>query len=226
MSAGSVVFLRHGRTAYNAGGRLQGQIDIPLDEVGLWQAENGARALAAAHGAARVITSDLIRARATAEHYASVRSQDLVVDPRARERSFGQWEGLTAHEIEQQWPAEHALWRSGGYPDGFGMETRDEVAARLVEAVDEHCADLGSDETLVVVSHGAAISIAITALLGLDPENWRGVSGLHNVHWSHLERLTSGRAPGWRLCAHNVGAGFPLDHWNFGPDWQSEPSSF
>jgi probable phosphoglycerate mutase len=83
--------------------------------------------------------------------------------------------------------------------------------------------ELGSDETLVVVSHGAAISLAVTALLGLDPAGWRGIAGMHNVHWSHLHRSGPGAVPEWRLVAHNVGAGYPLDQWQAGPDWNLEP---
>ena len=89
----------------------------------------------------------------------------------------------------------------------------------------EHVESLERDDTLVVVSHGAAITLAVTALLGLDPEGWRGISGLHNVHWSHLHRSAPAATPAWRLVAHNVGAGFPLDEWNAGPDWNLEPVS-
>ena len=67
--------------------------------------------------------------------------------------------------------------------------------------------------------------LAVTALLGLDAEGWRGISGLHNVHWSHLHRSAPTARPAWRLVAHNVGAGFPLDEWNAGPDWNLEPVS-
>lgn len=225
MSAGSVVFLRHGRTAYNAAGRLQGQVDIPLDEVGQWQAEHGARALATFHACSRVVASDLVRARVTAEHYARVGGHELVIDQRVRERSFGDWEGLTRPEIEEGWPEEFAQWRRGEQPAGASIETRTEVAARMLAAVDEHGADLGSDDTLVIVSHGAAITIGVTALIGLDPEAWRGLNGLHNVHWSHVERSGPAATTPWRLLAHNVGAGFPLDHWNAGPDWNLEPTS-
>ncbi|MCB7137975.1 histidine phosphatase family protein [Cellulosimicrobium marinum] len=225
MTAGTVVLLRHGRTAYNATMRLQGQVDIPLDAVGQWQAEEGAKALASAHRATCVVSSDLVRAADTARAYAGAVGTDVVLDARLRERGFGEWEGLTGEEISARWPDEHAAWRRGEEPTRAGAETRDEVAGRMHEAVTEHVEALGPDDTLVVVSHGAAITLAVTAMLGLDPAGWRGMFGLHNVHWSHLHRSGPASVPPWRLVAHNVGAGFPLDHWNAGPDWNLEPVS-
>ncbi|GII98252.1 putative phosphoglycerate mutase [Sediminihabitans luteus] len=224
MSAGTIVLLRHGRTAYNAAMRLQGQVDIALDDVGQWQAEQGGRALASAHRATRVVASDLSRAAATAEAYAAaLGGREVILDARVRERSFGEWEGLTGPEIKAGWPDEHAAWRAGGEPTSTGAELKIDVAARMVAAITEHAADLADDETLVVVSHGAAITLAVTGLLGLDAGTWRGVAGLHNVHWSHLHRSGPGATPDWRLVAHNVGADFPIDQWNAGPDWNLEP---
>jgi probable phosphoglycerate mutase len=225
MPADTVVLLRHARTAYNATLRLQGQIDIPLDDVGRWQATEGANALASSHRATRIVTSDLERAADTAAAYAQAIGGDVVVqtDVRLRERSFGDWEGMTAEEIAEGWPEEYTLWRRGADPVRAGAETKAAVAKRTAEAVREHAEDLGSDETLVVVSHGAAISLAVTALLGLDADGWRGIAGMHNVHWSHLHRSGSHAVPEWRLVAHNVGAGYPLDQWRLGPDWNLEP---
>ncbi|WP_418276467.1 histidine phosphatase family protein [Isoptericola jiangsuensis] len=225
MPADTIVLLRHGRTAYNASARLQGQIDIPLDEVGHWQALEGAAALASSHRATRIVSSDLGRAVDTARAYSDVVGVPLVTDTRLRERSFGQWEGLTSAEIAERWPAEHARWRRGADPQGTDAEAKADVAARMTAAVIDHAADLSDGDCLVVVSHGAAISLAITGLLGLDAATWRGISGMHNVHWSHLHRSAPGAVPGWRLVAHNVGAGFPLDRWQAGPHADLEPEA-
>lgn len=225
MTAGTVVLVRHARTAYNASLRLQGQIDIPLDEVGRWQADEGAAALASSHRAARVVSSDLGRAADTAAAYVRALGGSVGVrtDERLRERAFGEWEGMTGEEISARWPDEYTAWRQGAEPAGAGAETKAQVARRMHAAITEHAGDLDGDECLVVVSHGAAISLAVTALLGLDPTGWRGIAGMHNVHWSHLHRSADGVVPGWRLVAHNVGAGYPLDRWQAGPDWNLEP---
>ncbi|MGF0117336.1 histidine phosphatase family protein [Promicromonospora sp. Marseille-Q5078] len=224
MTAGTVVLLRHARTAYNASLRLQGQIDIPLDDVGRWQATEGGSALASSHRATRIVSSDLGRARETASAYAdALGGAPVQTDARLRERGFGAWEGLSAEELRERWPEEYAAWRKGAEPVSAGAESKATVAARMAEAVTEHAAGLDDDATLVVVSHGAAISLGVTALLGLDATSWRGLAGMHNVHWSHLHRSGEGAAPAWRLVAHNVGAGYPLDHWQAGPDWNLEP---
>lgn len=218
MTAGTVVLLRHARTAYNAGLRLQGQIDVPLDEVGRWQAEQGAATLAASHKASVVVASDLQRARETAEAYARHVGLAVVTDAGLRERSFGIWEGKTDAEIAERWPDEYAVWRSGGNPAVASVESKDTVARRMAETVLRYAEPLGAGETVVVVSHGSAITQAITHLLGLDAVTWRGLHGLRNVHWSHLHASGPGATPAWRLVAHNVGPGYPLDTWQLGPE--------
>lgn len=223
MSAGEIVLWRHGRTAYNAAGRLQGQVDIALDDVGLWQAARGAEALARRFEPARIMTSDLQRAATTAAALAQASGADVVVDKRLRERSFGLWEGMTGAEMSERWPEDYAAWTRGEEPTTIGAETRADVGERMAEAIADGAGALDRDETLLVVSHGAAISLAITTLLGLDPAGWKGIQGMHNAHWSVLH-AGSGN-PSWRLTAHNVGPDFPLDHWNAGPDWKLQASS-
>lgn len=206
MSAGSVVFVRHGRTRYNAAMRLQGQVDIELDEVGKWQATSGAQAIVRGVTPARIVASDLDRAHATALEIAKLTGQEVGIDSRLRERSFGPWEGLTRPEIKERWPNEFALWTSGLEPNLEGMETKAVVAQRMIAAIEDHGADLTPKDTLVLVSHGAAITSTLIALLGHDPADWRGLGGLQNVHWSKISRNTASDAsPRWRLIEHNVG---------------------
>jgi probable phosphoglycerate mutase len=219
MTAGTVVLLRHGRTEWNLVGRLQGQSDVPLDAVGRWQAGEAGRHLARGHRATRVVASDLSRAVDTARAYADLVGAEVLPDVRLRERAFGKWEGLTDAQIAADWPQEHAAWRGGHDVDGVppGGETRGEVGRRVLEAVTEHAAAVEDGGTLVVVSHGAALTTGLTALLGLDPDAWRGVVGLTNAHWSELRRSRGGLAPEWRLVTHNVGAGYAPEEWHAGP---------
>lgn len=217
MTAGRVVLWRHGRTAHNAGARLQGQSDIPLDEVGLWQAATAAEALAARYAPTRIVSSDLGRARATAEALAVRTGLPVHTDPRVRERSFGQWEGMTATEIAERWPEQHTAWQAGLEPEGVGAETRAAVLERMVQGITDQAAGLEPDETLVVVSHGAAIALAVIGMLGL-PAQWRGITGMTNAHWAELRPGRPGSGLDWRLELLNVG---PLDassDWNAGPD--------
>lgn len=221
MTAGRVLLWRHGRTAANAGARLQGQIDIPLDDVGRWQARTATAALLARYEPTVIVSSDLSRARATAENLARATGLPITLDPRLRERGFGQWEGMSGTEIEQRWPGAFAAWRLGGDPSGVGAETRAAVAARLYGAVSEHAAARGPDDTLVVVSHGAAIALAVGAMLG-QPASWRGVVGLHNAHWAELAPAHGGAAPEWRLIGLNLGPTGASRDWNAGPDTTAE----
>ncbi|HEY0188524.1 MAG TPA: histidine phosphatase family protein [Cellulomonas sp.] len=217
MTVGRVLLWRHGRTAHNAGARLQGQSDIPLDEVGTWQAETAAEAIAARYRPTRIIASDLSRAHATALALAVPLGLAVQVDARVRERSFGEWEGLTGPEIAERWPEQHAAWVAGREPERVGAETRAEVLARTVEAVTEHAVALDRDDTLVVVSHGAAISLALIGLLGL-PAPWRGIAGMANAHWAEIQPARPGSDPAWRLDALNLGPTHASADWNAGPD--------
>jgi len=203
VSAGTVLLLRHGQTPWNIARRLQGQADIDLDEVGVAQAERAAVVVARLQPAA-IVASDLVRARRTAEAVAALTGLDVVIDERLRERAFGTWEGLDHTEIEGGWPEAYATWSRGEQPDGIGMERRGDVGTRVATAVVEHAAGLGDDETLLVVTHGAAIGAGISTLLGHDAGEWHGISGVGNCHWSVLRPTDRGHPP-WRLHAHNVG---------------------
>ncbi|WP_449384996.1 histidine phosphatase family protein [Cellulomonas soli] len=217
MSAGRLILWRHGRTAYNADARLQGQIDIPLDDVGHWQAATAAPALLRRRTPARIISSDLVRARETAGYLGALSGVEVELDPRLRERSFGLWEGLTGEEIQAGWPVEFAHWRNHTDPAGVEAEPRRAVAERVLEAVAEHTATLERHDTLVLVAHGAAISTAVNALIGMDAE-WRGITGMTNAHWAELVATGPQVEPAWRLTGYNLG---PLDassDWDAGPD--------
>lgn len=203
MTAGTVILWRHGQTDFNAARRLQGQSDIPLNDAGTRQASLAATALAALEPT-RIITSDLQRAVATAQALADRTGIRPTTDVRLRERSFGDWEGLTQEEIEASWPEAFVAWRHGREPDGVGAETRADCGTRVAEAIDQAAAGLGDEDVLVVVGHGAAITLGQTVLLGLDPGAWFGLTGLENSGWT-LMHPNPGREPAWRLSAYNLG---------------------
>lgn len=203
MTAGTVLLWRHGQTEWNRTKRLQGQADVELDDVGLSQAARAAEMLARSRPTA-IVASDLARAVGTARALGEVAGLEVSTDQRLRERSFGAWEGLDHAQIESGWPEAYRLWSGGRQPEGVGLEPRGDVGARVAAAVADHAAPLGSDDTLVVVTHGAAIGAGISALLGQDAGEWNGISGLGNCHWSVLHPMRAGN-PAWRLSAHNVG---------------------
>lgn len=225
MTAGTIVLWRHGRTAYNATARLQGQIDIPLDDVGTWQVEQAALEMWRRHTPTRIVASTLGRAIATAHALADLVGLPVETDERLRERSFGDWEGLSETEIGERWPEQFALWRSGHDPERTGAETRAEVAARFAAAVTELAGTMERSETLVVVSHGAAVSLGLTTLLSLDATTWRGLVGLHNAHWSVLRASRGAAVPAWRLESHNLGPSVRAADWDAGVPSEGLPSS-
>lgn len=202
MTGPRIVLWRHGQTDFNAAGRLQGQSDVALNATGLAQAGAAAPRLAEL-GPTRIISSDLQRARDTAEALGELSGVAVETDERLRERSFGHWEGLTQEEIRSGWPEAYRAWRQGEEPRGIGADRRVDVGRRVAAAVLEAVSGVGEDGTLVVVAHGAAITLGLTQLLDLDAEAWFGLGGLDNCAWA-LVGPNPGRRPGWRLTAHNL----------------------
>lgn len=203
MTAGTLLLWRHGLTEYNLTQRMQGQVDIPLGVAGLAHAARAAAVLAEQKPTA-IICSDLLRARATAEMLAELTGLEVRYDARLRERSFGQFEGLTRAEMDERWPTEFAAWRRGEEVAAVGIEPRSTVGARVAECMVEVASDLPDDAVLVAVSHGSAIAAGVTKLVGLAPDGWYGIAGMDNCHWARL-RANTGRTPDWVMTSYNVG---------------------
>lgn len=195
-----LILLRHGRTAWNAQRRFQGQSDPPLDEVGRAQAYEVAPLIAAMRPGL-LVTSDAARAVQTAQIIGEVAALPAIAEPRFRERGLGHWEGLTREEVEQQFPDEYADWLGGGDVVRRGGETRSDVAARAYAAFRE----LPAVPTTVLVTHSATAMALTNALLGIG-QRMHPLGPLANCHWSELyTESRDGAAPTWRLGGHNLG---------------------
>ena len=222
MSLTLLVVWRHGRTEWNASGRFQGQLDPPLDEVGLSQAAAAARALATLEPDL-VVASDLQRAAATGAALAAAAGCPIRYDERLRETSLGTWEGLTRSEVEQRFPDDYAAWAEGRLQRRGGGETREEVAARMlpvvaeIEAGSEAGRGLGPVGTAVVATHGGAGLGLVGALVGLPPAHWGALAVLGNCRWAELKRTRKG----WRIAAYNAMA--PEDLAELPPALDVEP---
>ncbi|WP_051298403.1 histidine phosphatase family protein [Arthrobacter castelli] len=203
-----IILWRHGRTGWNSEGRFQGQEDIELDDAGREQAATAARHLQHTDPA-RIISSDLRRARDTAEALAQLTGTGVDTDARLRETYLGHWQGLTFATISERFPDEVEQWAAGSVQvRPGGGETRAEMAIRMGDSISEAAGTLGADETVVVVTHGGAARVAIAHLLGLPPEHWGVLSGLGNCNWSMLEEVEDSALEGkvrWRLTEHNAG---------------------
>ena len=211
----AITLVRHGRTTYNASGRLQGQIDIPLDPVGLWQAQQAAQALRElyVHSPAVehqiVVSSDLTRANDTAHCFADPLGVPVTTDQRVRERNFGSWEGLAVTDLARDYPEDYRSWAQ--FRDGelkHGAEPKAEVGRRGVEALTDWSSRGGEDTELFVFSHGAWISQTLQALLGLDVvwPNFASMVSMRNAHWARLIPIEVDDAQlRWRLVDYNHG---------------------
>jgi probable phosphoglycerate mutase len=194
------VLWRHGQTTWNAERRFQGQSDIPLDATGQAQAQRAARLLAGLRPD-MIVSSDLSRAANTAAPLARLTGLDVILDKDLRERHGGQWEGLTDTEIRARYPAEHATWNP---PDGeptLVVADRVAVALRRIAAAVSDDTRTGGAGLAVVVSHGAALRLGASRLLGLPEEVFGALGPLSNCSWS----VVGQRRDRWRLLEHNAG---------------------
>jgi len=196
-----VIAVRHGETAWNVDTRLQGQLDIPLNDNGRDQARRAARALR--DDAPDVIyTSDLSRARETAQTVAHLLGLPLTTDQGLRERCFGIWEGHTYAEVERGWPTESERWRRREADFGpVQGETLQGFFDRVV-ATTTRLAAAHAGQSVLLVTHGgvldclyrAASRIALNA-----PRTWE----LPNTGINRLLHTGSGfTLVGWGDIGH------------------------
>ncbi len=155
-----LCLVRHGQTNWNLEGRYQGQSDTPLNDHGRAQAKALAEQLKRFAFAA-IYSSDLARARQTAEIIAGEISLPVKIEPRLREINQGKWEGMLVEDIKARYAS---LWSQRTVDPASvrppGGETVAEVAARVYAALDD-IARLFPTERVLVVSHGLSIATAI-----------------------------------------------------------------
>lgn len=200
MTPRRIVLLRHGRTSWNAAHRIQGQLDTELDEVGLEQARAVAP-LVAALEPVLIHSSDLARARLTAEQVAKECGLVPSYDERLREFRLGEVQGLTHDELEARDPDAFARFRSGHWDGIPGAETSAEVADRFASAVGELAAALGPGECGVAVTHGAAARTGLVHFLRWPLAQAHDLRALGNCGRVLLEQRPTGE---WVLASYNV----------------------
>ncbi len=201
MALHQLILLRHGETDWNAQRRMQGHCDVPLNVDGLAQARKVASSIAALEPDV-IVSSDLSRAVVTADILAAASGLSPSADPRLRESSLGDWEGLGLEEVMSRWPAEWERWRTtSAHLAPPGGESRIEVAARASAVVEE--LEAGSAHRALLVTHGGLIAGLTGLLLGLPNPQWSMLVGIGNCHWVVLHRADRR----WRLHTYNAGLG-------------------
>jgi probable phosphoglycerate mutase len=199
-----LLLVRHGETAWNRERRWQGQEDLPLNEAGLAQS----RAIAARLRDVRVdalYSSDLRRARATAEAIGDGRDLPLVLDARLREVDVGSWMGLTSDEAGERDPEGHARWQAGGtgWTDG---ESYPAMAARVVAAVEEIAGRHAAQDRIVIVAHGGPIRALAAHAVGLEGDGRLRLAAGPNASLTTIDV----RPGGWRLVGYNDAGHIPV----------------
>ena len=176
MEATRILAIRHGETAWNVDTRIQGHLDIPLNDTGLQQARWLAQALAERDALHAIYASDLSRAHMTAQTIAEAAGLAVSTHPGLRERSFGDFQGRTFAEIEAELPEHAQQWRKRSpewAPPGNG-ESLIALRERVLATVDELAArHVG--EQIVLVAHGGVMDVLYRAATRLDlqaPRTW------------------------------------------------------
>jgi probable phosphoglycerate mutase len=170
-----IIAIRHGETAWNVDTRIQGQLDVPLNDTGRWQARRLAQAVAGEQIAA-VYASDLLRAYDTARAVAETIGLDVVTDTGLRERHFGAFEGHTWKEIEERWPQDSERWRKRDLDfSPAGGESLRVFYARSVETATRR-AQAHPGQTIALVAHGGVMDCLYRAASRIDlqaPRSWQ-----------------------------------------------------
>lgn len=207
-----IVLVRHAETVDNAARVWQGHKDTALSELGREQVAAAAPHLAA-YDPVLIVSSDLQRAASTADAIAGLTGVEVRLDDRLREVHVGEWQGMHADDVREQYPdLVAALDRGEDPPRGVTGETRAEVAVRAGAVLREVARELLPGETAVVVAHGVSARVAASDLVGLDQDVSDAVfRGLGNCHWIELvevgksfSALTRWRISGWNLGPWNV----------------------
>ncbi len=156
MTATRICFIRHGETDWNVEKRIQGQLDIPLNETGVRQA--AAMAYNAAHHRfAALYSSDLARARDTAKMLAQRDGLEVQPLPLLRERHFGILQGLTGAEARARHPEAHAHYAGRDLDDDFQTGESLRAFAARVEAAVQEVARRHPGQTLAAVTHAGVL---------------------------------------------------------------------
>ncbi|MGV0717045.1 glucosyl-3-phosphoglycerate phosphatase [Mycolicibacterium sp. XJ662] len=210
-----LVMLRHGQTEYNAGSRMQGQLDTDLSELGREQAVAAAEVLAKRQPRV-VVSSDLRRALDTAVVLGDRAGLPVLVDTRLRETHLGDWQGMTHLEVDAVAPGARLAWREDARWAPHGGESRVDVATRAMPLVTELVADQpdwgleAPERPVVLVAHGGLIAALTAALLRLPVDNWPILGGMGNASWVQLSAHSDADAPvediRWRLDVWNASA--------------------
>ena len=187
MHATRIIAIRHGETAWNVNTRIQGQLDIELNDKGRWQIQRLAMALAHEPISA-IYCSHLLRARDTAHSISRATGRTLQTNAGLCERGFGVFEGKTFAEIEAAWPEQALRWRKR---DPLWAPAGGESLIDLRERITRTASELAArhlGEQIVLVAHGGVMDVLYRAATGQElqaPRTWDlGNAAINRLLWT------------------------------------------
>lgn len=200
-----IVLIRHGETSWNFERRLQGHLDIDLNEEGQRQARALAASLAGEHFDL-LVSSDLSRASQTAKALGEVSGLPLYIDGRLRERCYGGFEGLLYADIAERFPQEFAAWQArdvdAQLPPGQNRgESFREFYERVTSAILGWAAD-NPGQSLAIVAHGGVLECIYRAALGLSLDTPRDFKVLNASINRFIVRNGQFELVSWGEVAH------------------------
>jgi probable phosphoglycerate mutase len=200
-----LCIVRHGETAWNAEHRVQGQLDIPLSAVGLAQAKAAAKVLSREKFDV-IYSSDLSRARQTAQPTVSLLSMEVAIDPALRERHYGIFERLTYAEAKTRFPEDYARFEAHDPEFAFRTgESLKDFSARSI-AVMSKITKEHEGKSILVFTHGGVLDKLYRFITGLPLTAQRDF-GIPNAGLNRIELAPAGwQIRSWADVAHLEGA--------------------
>ncbi|MCX6990894.1 MAG: histidine phosphatase family protein [Chlamydiae bacterium] len=177
MDAKKITIIRHGRTDWNAEGRVQGSIDRPLDEVGMSEAKILGDAFFHLP-IGKIVSSDLERAYHTAKIIAEKFSSSVEMHPSLREVSFGSIEGMLWEDFRLEYKEKILAYESLSWEERKKFrytdtsETYGEALARVLPFLQDLCLQSASQHILVI-THGGVMKALLAELAGFDDRKVR-----------------------------------------------------
>jgi len=168
-----VILVRHGETEWNKQRRFQGNKDISLNKLGQSQAQKLALRLQD-EDIVSIYSSDLIRAKKTADIVAKEHDLSVIETAKLREINFGDWEGLSFSDLETNHSQEFNAWQNDPLekapPSGETLvEFKERIVPQLRKIIAQH-----QEETILIVAHGGVNKVALATFLELPLDKyWR-----------------------------------------------------
>lgn len=184
-----IIIVRHGQTNWNILGKVQGQEDIELNEIGKEQAKKLASKLTK-EKIDIIYTSDLKRSYQTAKIISDTINSNIIIDKNLREIHFGNWQGLTLTNIKKDFKKEYIIWRTEPHKLNLpGAEKLIEVQERMKKIINNVLRS--ENQNILIVSHATAIKTLILGILDLDLAKFNNIK-IDNTSISIIEYHSTG----------------------------------